>query len=82
MRCWDCKSVVILPEVIDGKPGEAGQLRAGLSTPGPHPQVVTQEVRCGCGAHYQLTMARKPGFVKVKRAEPSEQERERRRTWE
>lgn len=82
MRCWDCKNLIALPEIIDGKVGIAGQIRAGITTPGPRPQVVVQEVACGCGARYDLTIARKPGYVKVARSEPTEEEKERKRTWE
>lgn len=69
MRCWDCKSLIVMPEIIDGQPGVAGMLRAGLDEPGrKQPQVITQEVSCGrCGAQYQLTTAKKPGLAKVER---------------
>lgn len=83
MRCWDCKRIVPLPEIIDGKPGIAGMLRAGaVCPPGTKlPQVVSLEAVCGCGACYIITTARMPGFVTVARAEPTEEQAERMRIW-
>ncbi len=74
MRCWDCKKVIILPEVE--------QERTSTDPTKKMSQVATQEFRCRhCGAGYMQTTARKPGYVKVERAERTEEDIEKGRLW-
>lgn len=56
MRCFDCKAIVVVPEVGDGP------------VKGLTPQVRSAEVNCGrCGARYIVTTAKRPGFAKIER---------------
>lgn len=84
MRCWDCDSIIIIPEVIDGEPGVAGQMRAGVRKVTEFkPRTVTQEFFCTrCGTRYIQTTTRMPGKYKIAPAPtPTDAETERDRLW-
>lgn len=69
MHCWRCQRIVLVPEVAPPNDGAA------------HPQSVTVDVTCGCGAVYMITTVRKPNRVKVEHEPKSEAEVERGRLW-
>lgn len=62
MRCWGCDRIILLPDIIGGEPGTAGQIRAGKPKPELTPQTVTLEFGCPhCGNQYRIQISRMPG---------------------
>lgn len=52
MRCWECKHLIIVPEMVPG--------------PSPAPQAISHNPVCPhCGAWYKVEVSRMPGYMKV-----------------
>lgn len=92
IRCWDCMSVIAQPDILGGKPGVAGGIRANHypsnafanAANGPTDTSVAYslELTCGkCGTRYLVSMTQLPARAAAPVDERTDEQKEKDKLW-